>query len=196
MKKILKLSGVALSLVILSGCGFIESSPSPETLVPYPTSEEIVSGEGEQEDTRVDNEQISTEGVELTEELQVDGKIIFKPVFTKTETGGVETILLEPGASISQIETLQKRLKGNATMQENGLAKDPVSIYGADIPGIAKMGENRDKYETIYKDLPLGGSVEYKSSDPAVIKAIHEWVDYSNRTYREDDFTPEINPGN
>lgn len=187
--KLYKSGGVILAATLLTGCGFIESAPEPEqTQVEETPQEQEPPGEV----NLFEGEDINTEGKDLTDVLQTDGKIIFKPSFTKTETGGVDTILLEPGASEEQIKFLQNRMLANSQMQSNGLAQDPIGIYGDAAPGIKIMSENRDKYETSYKELPLGGSIEYTTTDPLVLEAIHDWIDYSNSAFTEDDYTPPI----
>lgn len=184
MKRKIAAGALIAASLTLTGCGFFETenSENPESSVVEEATETAEETSGADEEN-----QITTEDVDLTEALQDDGRIIFAPTFAKTETGGIETILLEEGATDEQVQILRNRLIGNSTMQENGLAMDPADIYGADIPGISYLSENRDKYETIYTEVPLGGSVEYRSSDEDVIKAIHEWIDYSLRSYRPDD---------
>ena len=182
MKTKIAASIVVIAGLSLTGCGFVNTDSSENTET---TMEETVVETSEEVDNgAVSEEQGSTEDIDLSETLQDEGRIIFAPTFSKTETGGVETVLLDETATDEQIEILRNRLMGNATMQENGLAQDPAQIYGADIPGIDYLSENRDKYETIYTEVPRGGSVEYKSNDPKIIEAIHEWIDYSLRTYR------------
>jgi hypothetical protein len=189
-KKLLASLGVVAIMAFTTSCGFLGTSEEEVPVQVEETIEEAPSAETN--NNLLNGEEVLTEGVDINEELKVDGKIIYKPSFTKTETGGVKTIILDPGASSEQLKFVQNLLMANSTMQSNGLAIDPVGIYGSDIPGIKIMSDNRDKYETIYKPLPSGGSIEYKASDPEVLKAIHSWIDYSNSTYKEDDYTPPI----
>ena len=46
-----------------------------------------------------------------------------------------------------------------------------------DMPGIAELAKGASRVEVIVADLPDGGTITYRSTEPALIDALHQWFE-------------------
>lgn len=51
------------------------------------------------------------------------------------------------------------------------------TIHGDAMPGLAVLEANFAALETTYRERADGAEVTYRSSDPAVVTALHDWFD-------------------
>ena len=66
----------------------------------------------------------------------------------------------------------------------------PATVHLETVPGVPVMRERRAsiRYEPI--DLPRGGALRIRTSDPAAIAAVHEFLAYQRREHRTTDAGP------
>lgn len=95
---------------------------------------------------------------------------IFKP----TVYGGVQTIVVHNGDP-RQVALVRAHLRKEAVAFALGNFADPAEIHGADMPGLAQLRAGARKVSIVYLPTPNGASIRYKTSDPALIAAIHQW---------------------
>jgi hypothetical protein len=99
-------------------------------------------------------------------------------VFSKTERGGVQQVLVKDTADAGQIGLIRAHLREEAARFARGDYADPAGIHGDDMPGLAELRRAQPgQIEIVYSELPLGAQIVYSTLDPALIAAIHRWFD-------------------
>lgn len=98
-------------------------------------------------------------------------------IFTKTEKGGLQQVVIKEGADADQINAIQTHLSEIAEQFSAGDFGGPAHIHGDDMPGLAVLHERFGEMEVVYTPLDNGGQIEYTSDEPALVEAIHAWFD-------------------
>ncbi|BBA35079.1 cytochrome c family protein [Methylocaldum marinum] len=99
-------------------------------------------------------------------------------IFTKTETGGVQQVVVRDPADAGQIELIRQHLTKISQDFARGDFSDPARIHGEDMPGLAELrSAPSGKFGVEYRELPNGAEIAYSSEDPALIAAVHRWFD-------------------
>jgi len=98
-------------------------------------------------------------------------------IFTKTENGGLQQVVIQEGADAEQIGMIQAHLNEIAERFSSGDFGGPAHIHGDDMPGLAVLHERFGEVAIAYTALDNGGQIEYTSDEPALIEAIHAWFD-------------------
>lgn len=99
-------------------------------------------------------------------------------IFTKTEKGGLQQIIVKDIANTGQIRLIRDHLGKISGEFAGGNFHDPLEIHGEDMPGLAEMrkaGAGQIKVE--YKELTNGAQIEYLTDTPGLVDAIHRWFD-------------------
>jgi hypothetical protein len=99
-------------------------------------------------------------------------------IFNKTSTGGIQRVVAKTADDMPQVEPIRAHLKIIADKFGRGDFGEPAHVHGAGMPGLvtlrsAKTGE----LKISYRDTPLGGEIEYSSSNPEIVAAVHDWFD-------------------
>ena len=97
--------------------------------------------------------------------------------FNKTETGGVQQVIVKDAADGEQIALTRKHLTEIAAHFAQGDFSGPQHIHGSDMPGLKELSTGADRVRFIYQDLPDGGQIEYVTDKPELISAIHQFFD-------------------
>lgn len=97
--------------------------------------------------------------------------------FRKTETGGVQTVTINDPSDSDQVPLIRDHLEGEASLFARGNFSDPVSIHGADMPGVRELAAASGRVTIDYRELPDGASITFSSTDAALVDAIHRWFD-------------------
>ena len=97
-------------------------------------------------------------------------------VFEKLERGGLQTVLADQPDTV-QVQLIRAHLSEEAARFSRGDFHDPAMIHGADMAGLHTLATRHDQLVVTYRDVDLGGQIEYESLDPAVVAAVHEWFD-------------------
>lgn len=95
--------------------------------------------------------------------------------FAPTERGGVQTLVADDPADGEQIALIRGHLRAEVARFRVGDFGDPAAIHGHDMPGLAVLESNAARLEISYRDLDDGAEVTYRSADPAVVAALHDW---------------------
>lgn len=99
-------------------------------------------------------------------------------VFTKTENGGIQRLIVKDGENTEQIRLIRGHLSKIANEFSNQDFSDPEKIHGEDMPGLAELRSARaDELSVSYSELPNGARIDYQSDKPEVIEAVHQWFD-------------------
>ena len=95
--------------------------------------------------------------------------------FAVTELGGVQTVVADDPGARAQVDLIREHLRGEVDRFRAGDFGDPAEIHGHDMPGLAVLEANAAALEITYRALDDGAEVTYRSADPAVVAALHEW---------------------
>ncbi|GAA2405817.1 hypothetical protein GCM10010191_12160 [Actinomadura vinacea] len=97
--------------------------------------------------------------------------------FTKTGTGGVQTVTADDPADARQVELIRQHLTEETAAFRKGDYGDPASIHGGEMPGLRELEQGHTRIATRYAQTPSGAQITYTTSDPGLIKALHAWFD-------------------
>ncbi|MGZ5056245.1 MAG: aspartate carbamoyltransferase [Methylobacter sp.] len=99
-------------------------------------------------------------------------------IFNKTETGGVQQVIVKDPSNSKQIELIRQHLTKISGEFSHGDFSDPEKIHGKEMPGLAVLRTAKPGQLHIqYKELPNGAEITYSAEDKALITAIHQWFD-------------------
>ncbi|GIH95151.1 hypothetical protein ACFFMN_35875 [Planobispora siamensis] len=97
--------------------------------------------------------------------------------FTKTDGGGVQTVVSDDPSDAGQIRLIREHLTEEAARFGRGDFGDPASIHGPSMPGLRELSTGYRDIEVAYAELPDGARLTYTVSDPALVAALHSWFD-------------------
>ena len=98
-------------------------------------------------------------------------------IFTKTADGGVQQVVTKHDDP-KQAALIRGHLTGIARQFSAGDFGAPQQIHGNAMPGLAALRTApRGALNIDYRDLPNGGEIVYRTNDPRLISALHEWFD-------------------
>jgi hypothetical protein len=99
-------------------------------------------------------------------------------VFTKTRDGGIQRVIARNEADAKQTRLIREHLHRIRQEFASGDFSDPAQIHGDDMPGLAKLKAARPGRLTVsYQEVKGGAQLVYRSSDPELVAALHEWFD-------------------
>ncbi|WP_188195295.1 aspartate carbamoyltransferase [Nonomuraea sp. SYSU D8015] len=97
--------------------------------------------------------------------------------FTKSATGGLQTVSADDPADAQQVELIREHLAEEVAGFSKGDFGDPASIHGGEMPGLRELEAGHDRIDIRYADTPAGAQITYTTSDTSLIKALHAWFD-------------------
>jgi len=98
-------------------------------------------------------------------------------VFDADTTGGVQTVVADDPTDIEQVELIRAHLREEADRFGAGDFGDPAAVHGHDMPGLETLEARFEALEVTYDLIDAGGQVIYRSEDPTVVAALHDWFD-------------------
>ncbi len=99
-------------------------------------------------------------------------------IFTKTGTGGVQSVVAKDPGDAAQVDLVRKHLKEIQEQFSKGDFSDPSHIHGQDMPGLAQLQSAKPgQVKMAYSDVPGGAQVTYETSAPELVAALHSWFD-------------------
>ena len=99
-------------------------------------------------------------------------------IFTKTEKGGLQQVIVKETSNIEQVKLLQGHLSKISREFAQGDFSDPAKIHGEDMPGLAELRKAKPgEIRVEYKELSNGAQIDYSTDDPALIEAVHQWFE-------------------
>jgi len=99
-------------------------------------------------------------------------------IFSKTETGGVQQVIVRNPSNAQQIELIRQHLTKISQEFAHGDFSNPAKIHGQDMPGLAELRKAKPgQLDVEYKELENGAEITYSSKEPGLIDAIHRWFD-------------------
>lgn len=98
-------------------------------------------------------------------------------VFRKTSTGGIQQVVIKAPGDSAQVPLIRRHLRHEASRFATGDFSDPMSLHGADMPGVRELAAGYPQLQVRYADLPGGGQITYAARDTSLVEAIHRWFD-------------------
>lgn len=95
-------------------------------------------------------------------------------MFDPKPDGGVQTVIVHDDGT-EQIALVRSHLRKEAAAFSRGDFTDPVSIHGAAMPGLAELRSGAQRIHITYATVPNGATIQYRTSDPKLIVALHRW---------------------
>lgn len=117
-------------------------------------------------------------------------------IFDKTETGGVQQVIVRAPGNNKQIELIRQHLTKISGEFSRGDFSDPEKIHGKDMPGLATLRAAKSGQLYVqYKELADGAEITYSAEDKSLIAAIHDWFN-AQLADHGNDAMPGMNHGN
>jgi hypothetical protein len=99
-------------------------------------------------------------------------------VFTKTTQGGTQRVVAKNSDDTEQVKLVREHLRGIQTQFLNGDFFGPTHVHGAEMPGLADLKAAKPGQMAIdYKEVFAGAELTYRTSDPKLVSALHQWFD-------------------
>ncbi len=99
-------------------------------------------------------------------------------VFTKTDKGGVQQVIVKDKANTSQIKLIREHLSKISHEFARGDFSNPAKIHGDTMPGLTELRKAKPGQLKIdYKELADGAEIDYATDDITLLKALHQWFD-------------------
>jgi len=98
-------------------------------------------------------------------------------VFIKTPDGGEQVVIARDPDDATQVELVRQHLYALSLEFAVGRFDDPIAIHGPDMPGVDVLSSSTGSIAIVYFDLPAGSLITYRSSDRAIVAALHAWFD-------------------
>ncbi|MGZ8915384.1 MAG: aspartate carbamoyltransferase [Methylobacter sp.] len=113
-------------------------------------------------------------------------------IFSKTETGGVQQVIVKDPGNSKQIELIRQHLSKISEEFTRGDFSNPAKIHGEGMPGLAELRKAEPgQLHVEYKELENGAEITYSAKEPGLVDAIHRWFDAQLA-----DHGPDAIPGN
>jgi len=99
-------------------------------------------------------------------------------IFTKTAEGGVQQVVAKKADDTAQVKLVRQHLQAIRAQFLQGDFSGPSHIHGQDMPGLAELKAAKPGQIGIaYMDVPGGAELTYKTSNAALVAALHKWFD-------------------
>lgn len=105
-------------------------------------------------------------------------------VFEDLPDGGRVVLDRAGSADSAAITTIRAHMRDIATAFRAGDFTKPFEVHAQTVPGTAVMSARRDAISFEVIDRPRGGEVRIRSSDPAAVAAIHEFLAFQRDQHR------------
>ncbi|MEU0246200.1 aspartate carbamoyltransferase [Streptomyces sp. NPDC006235] len=97
--------------------------------------------------------------------------------FTPTATGGTQDVVADQRGDAEQVDLIRAHLRKEAQAFSRGDFSDPARIHGADMPGLAELQDDYDRFDVRYGERANGATLTYTTEDSALVDALHSWFE-------------------
>jgi hypothetical protein len=98
-------------------------------------------------------------------------------VFRPDDRGGVQEVVADDPGDGDQVALVRAHLAEEAERFADGDFEDPMAIHGHQMPGLAELVAGHEDIDVSYEDLEGGARLTYRTDDPVLVTALHEWFD-------------------
>jgi len=103
--------------------------------------------------------------------------------------GGAIDIRVKDRADAANVAAIRAHLPHIAGMFAAGNFDAPMLIHATDVPGRTGMAEAKDRIRFAYVETPAGGRVDILTTDPAALRAVHEFLRFQIADHKTGDST-------
>jgi hypothetical protein len=103
-------------------------------------------------------------------------------VFEKLDDGGLQTVVADEDDA-EQVALIRAHLAEEAERFGRGDFHDPAMIHGEDMAGLHTLMAGHERLAVTYGEVERGAEIRYRSEDPALVEAIHQWFDAQLRDH-------------
>lgn len=96
-------------------------------------------------------------------------------IFTMTETGGLQQVVVKSGTDAAQVQLIQQHLQHEAQRFASGDFSDPTALHGTAMPGVSLLSARATALTIRYMPLPNGGQIAFDTDDIRLMTAVHQW---------------------
>lgn len=97
--------------------------------------------------------------------------------FTKTDTGGVQTVTADDPQDTAQIALIQQHLTAEVDRFRHGDFTDPARIHGNEMPGLETLRAHGGRIAIDYENTRDGARATYTTTGTELRNALHAWFD-------------------
>jgi len=103
--------------------------------------------------------------------------------FTQLPEGGKITLSLDP-ADTAGVTTIRAHMSDVAKRFSEGDFALTSMVHAQVVPGTAELAAGRDRIRYSVERVPGGATVWMQTRDPALVKAIHQFLDFQSQDHR------------
>ena len=107
--------------------------------------------------------------------------------------GGAIEVTVSDSKDSQNMQAIRSHLTHIVTMFSNGDFSVPMFVHDEVPPGVPVMKEKRTEISYRFEELPAGGRVLIKTTNPDALKAIHEFIRFQIEDHDTAD-TTDISP--
>jgi hypothetical protein len=101
--------------------------------------------------------------------------------------GGAIEVTVNDNKDSQNIQAIRSHLTHIVTMFSNGDFSTPMFVHDQVPPGVPVMKEKRAEISYSFEDLPSGGKVRLKTTNPDALKAIHDFLRFQIDDHHTED---------
>lgn len=95
--------------------------------------------------------------------------------FKPTADGLLEEVVSDAPTDTEQVRLIREHLTHEAQRFRQGDYADPADIHGTAMPGLKELAAGAARIEISYADRSDGAAVRFRTADPALVDALHQW---------------------
>ena len=99
-------------------------------------------------------------------------------VFSKTRDGGTQRVVAKRASDTAQVRLVREHLRLIRAQFLKGDFSGPSHIHGDQMPGlVALQAAKPGRIAIVYKDVAAGAELRFRTGDPRLVEALHDWFD-------------------
>jgi hypothetical protein len=103
--------------------------------------------------------------------------------------GGAIEVTVNDSKDSQNVQAIRSHLTHIATMFSNGEFSIPMFVHDQVPPGVPVLKEKRTEISYTFEELPSGGTVRIKTTNPDALKAIHDFLRFQIEDHHTGDTT-------
>ena len=103
--------------------------------------------------------------------------------------GGAIEVTVNDNKDSRNLQAIRSHLTHIVTMFSNGEFSIPMFVHDQVPPGVPVMKEKRAEISYGFEELPAGGRVRIKTTNPDALKAIHEFLRFQISDHHTEDMS-------
>jgi hypothetical protein len=103
--------------------------------------------------------------------------------------GGAIEVIVNDSTDSKNMQAIRSHLTHIVTMFSNGEFSTPMFVHDQVPPGVPVMKEKRAEVSYTFEELPTGGRVRIKTTNPDGLKAVHDFLRFQIEDHDTGDTT-------